>query len=54
MSAINHLYINTGAHGCINEASISGDSTMAADMKGQEYEMQYMEVMIEDGEIVAP
>jgi hypothetical protein len=54
MSAIDHLYINTGAHGFINEASVSDDSAMAADMKGQEYEMQYMEVIIEDGEIVAP
>ena len=38
----------------INEASVSGDSAVAAEVRGQEYEMQYMEVMINDGETVAP
>ena len=47
MSATNHLYINSKAHVCIN---INGDSTVTAEVKGQEYEMQYMEAMINDGE----
>ena len=51
---MNHLYINSAAHVCINEASVSGDSAVAAEVKAQEYEMQYMEVMINDGETVAP
>ena len=51
---MNDLYINSDAHVYINEASVSGDSDVAAEVRGQEYEMQYMEMMINDGETVAP
>lgn len=57
----NHLYINAGAYGCINEASVGGNSPTPgtvdhadAEVKGEEYETQHMEMMIKDGETVAP
>lgn len=58
---LNHLYVNAEAHGCINEASVGGNSPTSgtvdhvdAEVKGQEYETQHMEMMIKDGGTVAP
>ena len=55
---MSHLYVNTEAHGCINEVRVSSDplpsAAVDAEVKGQEYETQRMEMVIEDGETVAP
>lgn len=57
-TTLSHLYVNTEAYGCTNEMRVSGDSLSSAavdaEVKGQEYETQRMEMMIKDGETVVP
>ena len=57
-TTLNHLYVNTEARGCINEVRVSDDlpssAAVDAEVKGQEYKTQCVEMMIKDGEAIAP